>query len=55
MVELRGSKLSIPIVGGVIGGVLIIVIALVLIIIIVAKYKIKSRSQFKPDALGKLP
>ena len=55
VVEVRGSKLSIPTVGGAVGGVLATVIVLVLITIIIAIAKYKNyRSEVKPDALGKL-
>ena len=53
LVELRGSKQLIPIVGVAIsGGVLIIVIILVLIIIIVIAIKYKTRNGIKHEALG---
>ena len=51
--EVRGSKLSIPTVGGAVGGVLAIAIVLVLIMISIVIAKCKSRSEIKPDALGK--
>ena len=49
VVEVRGSKLLIPTVGGAVGGVLAIVIILVLLTIIT---RYKTRSKNKPDTLG---
>ena len=55
LVELRGSKQLIPIVGGAIsGGVMVIVIILVLIIIIIVAVEYKTRHEIKHDALGEL-
>ena len=55
VVELRGSKQLIPIVGGAIsGGVMVIVIILVLIIIIIVAVEYKTRHEIKHDALGEL-
>ena len=52
VVELRGSKQLIPIVGGAIsGGVLVVVTVLVLIIIIIVAVKYKTRHEIKPDAM----
>ena len=57
MVELRGSNLSVPIVGGAVGGVLVIVIFLVLVTVLTTvKCRTRLGPEFKPNtdaSLGK--
>ena len=54
VVELRGSKSIIPIVGGAVGGALVIIIFLVLVIVLLLIFvKCKTRSELNDNTLGK--
>ena len=49
MVELRASKLSVPVVGGTVGGVLVIIIFLMLVIVLIIVVCKKARPELKPN------